>query len=310
MPMAHTSATTWGALLESLQLAKLATSVFHSVLILGAVVLAAFLLERRAGEDPERYKSRAFLNDVIYSLFYRGGFFNIFLFSALSNALQTKLAFLRPGLWPSLPLPVALALFWIGGDFILYWVHRWQHANGVLWAFHSVHHTQARLTTLTQYRRHPLDRGLLELSLFVVFGILLGIPSQQWPPLYVVFSVFQALQHAELNWRFGRLYPLIVSPVFHSIHHSPDLQQQNSNFGAMFSLWDHLFGTAVRDAPRPTRYGVAGSTVPERIMSQLWVPFRLALRPNDRAVGPPEGPEISHRTAAPLHEDGAHRAGT
>ena len=295
------AAAGWQAFVDSLQLGQLAGSAWRSILILSASVLAVFLLERRAGKGAARYQSRAFFNDLVYSLFYRGGFFNIFLFSLLSNALQDRFPFLRTGLWPGLPLPIALAIFWIVGDFILYWVHRWQHASSVLWAFHSVHHTQERLNTLTQYRRHPLDRGLLELSIFVGLGILIGVPPAQWPPLYIAFQVLQALQHAELDWRFGPLYPLIVSPVFHSIHHSPEGRQQNSNFGAMFSVWDYLFGTAVKDAPRPARYGVAGSRVPERLLHQLWEPFRLAARPAETAraegpkTAPPETPPVSER---------------
>ena len=33
----------------------------------------------------------------------------------------------------------------------------------------------------------------------------------------------------------------------HRIHHSIDIQESNSNFAGIFSVWDHLFGTYCKD---------------------------------------------------------------
>jgi hypothetical protein len=52
----------------------------------------------------------------------------------------------------------------------------------------------------------------------------------------------------------------------------------NKNFGMAFSFWDFLFGTAV-DAPDRCRiYGVAGLNMPETILRQFLVPFRMLYR--------------------------------
>jgi len=39
------------------------------------------------------------------------------------------------------------------------------------------------------------------------------------------------------------LQPVLVTVDMHRIHHSVVFEQANSNYGAVFSVWDRLFGT-------------------------------------------------------------------
>lgn len=238
-------------------------------------VLLMYVLEHRSGADMSRYRSRAFLHDIVYALFYRTGFYAMFVFSAVAAALGPALEFLNLGLLRNASFPVAVVVFWILGDFMLYWIHRLQHSSRILWAFHSVHHVPSELTTLTQFRRHPLDWILGDFALFVVFVVFLGLAPGFWLPLYILMKTLQALQHAELHWRFGWLHSIVVSPVFHSLHHSIDERYHHSNFGLMFSVWDVIFGTAVQDQNRPDRYGVSGLAITESLVQQFITPFRL-----------------------------------
>jgi sterol desaturase/sphingolipid hydroxylase (fatty acid hydroxylase superfamily) len=264
-------------ILEITRAVPLLRSSLAAVAIMLPFLGAIMLLEWRHGSDLARYRSTHFASDVIHALFYRGGFYNVLIFAGLSNAIRYAFPFLDLRLLPDAPLWLSLTLFWVGGDFLLYWIHRTQHNNRVLWAFHTIHHSQERLTTLTQYRRHPLDRALFDVVLFVVFAQVLGLPSTSWLPLFVLTTSLQALQHADLDWRFGPFYRVVVSPAFHAVHHSTELHQQNANFGAMLSAWDFLFGTAAADRSRPARFGVDGAREPERILEQLWSPFRILL---------------------------------
>lgn len=255
-----------------------AVPLLRSTLVAIAVILpflaAIMLLEWRRGADLARYRTTHFASDVIHALFYRGGFYNVLIFAGLSNAIRVLFPVLDVRLLPHAPPWLALTLFWVGGDFLLYWIHRAQHNSRVLWAFHTIHHSQERLTTLTQYRRHPLDRAIFDVALFVVFVQLLGLPTTSWLPLFVLTTALQALQHADLDWRFGPLYRVVVSPAFHAVHHSTEMHRQHANFGAMLSCWDYLFGTAAADESRPARFGVVGVREPERLLEQLWSPFR------------------------------------
>src|ERR1043165_8949201 len=42
-------------------------------------------------------------------------------------------------------------------DLSIYWGHRLQHRVGLLWRFHSVHHSAAHLDWLAPHRRPPFD---------------------------------------------------------------------------------------------------------------------------------------------------------
>ena len=137
-------------------------------------------------------------------------------------------------------------------------------------------------------RLRPLDRLLLDVALFVVFAWVLGLPTRTWLPLYVVVTSLQALHHTELNWRFGPLYRIVVSPIFHSVHHSADPKDLNKNLGQMLSIWDYIFGTAADHAERPERYGVTGFEMPESLPKQLVIPFQLLIR------RPAEAPRSDH----------------
>jgi len=268
-----------GALMRSIQGVQLVRSAGHAVLVYLGFFLAVLLFEGRGGADTSRYRSRHFINDVAYTLFYRGGFYNVLMLAVVTNALGSRLDVLRLDLLRGLPWYVGLTIFWVAGDFAMYWWHRFQHANRFLWALHSVHHSQEELNLFTASRRHPLENLMLDvLIFFVLFNLILGIPTQGWMPLAAIITSLTAIQHAQLDWRFGPLYRLVVSPHFHSFHHSASPEHLNANFGFLFSFWDYLFGTAVRQRDRPTRYGVDGIDYGESLARQLVSPFKLMWR--------------------------------
>jgi sterol desaturase/sphingolipid hydroxylase (fatty acid hydroxylase superfamily) len=260
-------------------LGQLARSTGYAALIYGGFVGVIYVLESRAGADPARYRTRNFAIDVLYTLFYKGGFYTVVVLAAVTNVLGARLDFLQLNLLGHLHWTVGLLLFWIAGDFVTYWWHRLQHAVPFLWAFHSVHHSQEELTLLTASRRHPLENLSMDVILyFGVFHLLLGIPTRGWMPLAALITCFAAVQHAQLDWRFGPLQRILAGPRFHAFHHSAKPEHANANFGFLFSCWDYLFGTAVPEQARPTAYGVDGIDIRETIGSQLVTPFKLLWR--------------------------------
>lgn len=261
--------------IERLRLDELGRSAVGGGLAYFAVVtLVVLALEARNGRGLARFRSRAFVNDIAYTVFYRTSIYGV-LWGAAFNGLESRLGGLRIEWASTWPVWLQIATFWLAGDFIIYWVHRAQHTHRWLWVFHSVHHAPGELSTLTQNRRHLVERVLNDVALYVPLLVVLGIPTQTWPILWMVFGMLEALQHAELDWRFGPLYYVFVSPVFHSIHHSMDEAHYNKNMGGMFSFWDYLFGTAVSIRVRPATYGVPGLAVKETLTSQLVAPFQM-----------------------------------
>lgn len=49
---------------------------------------------------------------------------------------------------------------------------------------------------------------------------------------------------------------LFVSPNMHKVHHHWKQPFTDSNYGAVFSFWDRLFGTFRKLEPKDIRYGL------------------------------------------------------
>jgi sterol desaturase/sphingolipid hydroxylase (fatty acid hydroxylase superfamily) len=246
-----------------------------------------------------RYGSRSFRVDMLYFVFYYGGFYHLFFFYWIYKALQAVVAahapWLQMNLLASMSPALQMVVMILVSDFVGYWNHRWKHSNRFLWAFHSIHHSQTNLTIVSNYRFHIVDETLLRLWLFIPFQILgTGIAVWLWLDFLMAWILY--LQHSEWNWSYGRLGHIFVSPMFHRKHHSKEERLQNSNYSMLFTFWDDLFGTADRDSPTPAEHGLAGNPVPESWLGQLAYPFIEIARdlrrrtPDAAAVVPPISP--------------------
>lgn len=159
-------------------------------------------------------------------------------------------------------------------DFLAYWLHRMQHLP-LLWRFHLVHHADRELDASTALRHHPGEFLVNAVAGTVAMG-LVGVPP--WiVPVYALAALLADLgQHANLALppRLDRaLSWILVTPRLHQVHHSEAPEHFDVNFGAVFSLWDHLFGTW-HPAPTETlRFGVAGIGA-QGPTGALFAPFR------------------------------------
>jgi sterol desaturase/sphingolipid hydroxylase (fatty acid hydroxylase superfamily) len=243
---------------------------------LGVYVLCALVIivaELRQRSDMSVYRTPNALNDLAYVLFYQCSIYNL-LVSPLFAFVEPRLRFLRFGLMLNLPPVVALISCWVIFDFLNYWTHRLQHSVEPLWAFHSVHHTQTRLTFLTGNRIHAVEQLYIGM-LMMIPAFLLGVPQPRWLPLLLAQVFSETMQHSRLTWTFGPMHRLVVSPSFHAVHHSTDAREYNGNYGRVFSIWDFLFGTFVYSERTTRRQGVDGMDVPEKLTAQFVHPFRV-----------------------------------
>lgn len=270
---------------DAIQLQALARGTVYTIAWLAVAFAGIFLLELATGADRSAYRSRTFLQDLLYTLFYQGGFYAILIWAAVANALGPRLEFLKIEVLAGLPGPVHWVLYWLVVDFITYWWHRWLHAWPVLWAFHSVHHSQEEMSFITSNRMHPVEQ-IGQNLIMVVPLLVMGVPTWRWFPLFVARNILEAAQHSALDWGYGRAYYLVVSPRFHALHHSTDPRHHHRNFSKILSVWDFMFGTAVQDEQRPAKLGVEGMPVPRSIGQQLVAPFRILLQRRTRATPP------------------------
>ena len=166
--------------------------------------------------------------------------------------------------------------------------HLYNHRVDAFWRFHALHHSQEEMSILTSFRAHPFVHTSFQLT--AVPLIVLGTGGAVPASVLVGYIVLSTMPHANVNWGFGPLRYVIVSPAYHRLHHDRD-DRRGVNLGTVLVLWDVLAGLAVfptrrRDAgvrsPVPT--GLAGRPLPvEQVAGagmvrtmgrQLWSPIR------------------------------------
>ena len=133
-------------------------------------------------------------------------------------------------------------------DFIGAWIIHWlEHRIRWMWRFHIIHHTDTYVDVTSGLRHHP-GENILRL-LFTSLAVFIVGPSFGLVMLYQTISAFFAhLTHANIKMPLVVDYVLsfiFVTPHFHKVHHHYVLPYTDTNYGNIFSFWDHLFGTAV-----------------------------------------------------------------
>ena len=179
-------------------------------------------------------------------------------------------------LWPQqTPMWAQVLLAGLILDLGLYAIHRASHASGFLWKLHAIHHSPERLYWLNGGRRHPLSALVLAgpgLTVLLVLGAT-PIAVGAWLSF---MSVHLAFQHANLDYRLGPFRHLLGVAEMHRFHHKREFEDAQVNFGEVFLMWDHLFGT-FHDALRSPQRGEVGlhdHTVPVGYWGQLAWPFK------------------------------------
>ena len=139
---------------------------------------------------------------------------------------------------------VTFCLYALILDFADYWRHRLSHSFRGWYALHALHHAQRQMSFWSDDRNHLLD-DLIAGLWFGAVGLLIGIPPLQFPLLVLLMRFVESLSHANIRLSFGWASRLIVSPCFHRVHHGFRAAGRVScNYGAVFPVWDMIFGTA------------------------------------------------------------------
>jgi sterol desaturase/sphingolipid hydroxylase (fatty acid hydroxylase superfamily) len=150
--------------------------------------------------------------------------------------------------WPIANAGLSFVVGFLLLDLFRYWVHRCKHAVPFLWRFHALHHSDPDLDVTTSVRQHPGDYLLGSATLWLAI-IMLDIPATVGLSYGIAAFAIEAIQHGNIRlprWLESWLQPFLVTTDMHRIHHSVLLEQANTNFGAMLSVWDRLFGTYTR----------------------------------------------------------------
>jgi sterol desaturase/sphingolipid hydroxylase (fatty acid hydroxylase superfamily) len=137
--------------------------------------------------------------------------------------------------------------------------HLYNHRIAAFWRFHALHHSQEEMSILTSFRAHPLVHTSFQLT--AVPLIVLGTGGAVPASVLIGYVLLSTMPHANVNWGFGPLRYMVVSPAYHRLHHDRD-DRRGVNLGTVLVLWDVLAGLAVFPARRPAGAGSVAAAAP------------------------------------------------
>lgn len=141
------------------------------------------------------------------------------------------------------PIVLRVALYIVVADFGHYWMHRILH-HPLLWRFHKWHHAPTHMTWLSGNRESFVDRIVVSLPYVWAYPIIHGNTPWWVPVALLCFHAFKNdWMHLNVTFRMRGLERAFVTPHFHHIHHSDNPEHFNKNLGALFSVWDRMFGS-------------------------------------------------------------------
>jgi len=175
------------------------------------------------------------LGEVLIGLFLGPALIGAYLFGFQGFALFD---------WSEQPL-VAWTLAFVLGDLCYYLYHRAGHRIGGFWAIHGVHH-QSDAFNYTVAMRHP---WFSDVYAFVFYAPLplMGVPPFEFFVAISVISFYAFIVHTQV-YDFPSL-GILVTPGSHIVHHARNPRYLGRNLGAMFCVWDRMFGTYAKVDP-------------------------------------------------------------
>ena len=148
------------------------------------------------------------------------------------------------------PLWVGIPLYIVVNDLAEYLFHRAQHASPILWKLHSLHHSDHDMNATTTQRHFWGDPFLKSLTIWPLAAFIIA-PNPAITTVYFLVTLWSFVSHAAIDLDFGKWSWLLNSPAYHRRHHSSRPEHYNSNFAALFPIFDVLAGSYRRPDDNP-----------------------------------------------------------
>jgi sterol desaturase/sphingolipid hydroxylase (fatty acid hydroxylase superfamily) len=192
---------------------------------------------------PESQRRRWFANLALSAL-------NILILSALPVGFFAVAVWARAeGLGAlnvvAAPAVAAVVATLLVRAFLSFFTHYLFHKVPLLWRVHRVHHLDTEMDVSTTVRFHPLE-FLINLAVGVPLLAAAGVVPWVVLGYEILDAAVTVFSHANIRvpgWLERPLHFIIVTPDLHRVHHSSYQPETDSNFGAVFPVWDLLLGT-------------------------------------------------------------------
>jgi len=153
----------------------------------------------------------------------------------------------------------SIAVYLIGFvaiDFASYWNHRLAHSINYFWNRHVVHHSSEEFN-LPCALRQSVSEIFGFYAIFLIPAAMLGVPHKVIGVIAPLHLFMQFWYHTKHIPKLGFLEYIIVTPSQHRVHHAINEIYLDKNLGAIFCIWDRLFGTFQEELEEvPPVYGV------------------------------------------------------
>ncbi len=153
--------------------------------------------------------------------------------------------------------------------------HRWDR----LWMFHRVHHSDLSMNASTAFRLHFME-VMLTVLVKAVFILATGVSARLVLVSESIMALFVVFHHTDLAFPGEKwLSRLVIVPSLHRVHHSVRRDEHDHNYGAVFSIWDRLFGTLAELQPSALGIRQVGSQTFVELLRLGFSPLRPAVTP-------------------------------
>ncbi|MCZ2474695.1 sterol desaturase family protein [Aquirufa ecclesiirivi] len=250
------------------------------VLIVGVILLIWF--ERKY---PYRkgisFFREGFWTDLLAYAIVQSFLLKILIFDYIIAPIQLFIPIkymISVGSWP---IACQLLFFLITHDLYIYWFHRWQHANKILWRTHEAHHSNQKIDWIAGARSHSLEISINQTIEFLPI-ILLGADPIIIPIKGLIDGLWGMFIHANIRVSLGKLRYIINGPEFHLWHHANHHEVFHANFSTKFSFWDVIFRTLYESPNQPSSWGLYYK-FPKNYFAQHWYAFyRWTFKPREK----------------------------
>ena len=162
-------------------------------------------------------------------------------------------------------------------DIALYWWHRFNHTNQFLWRFHFVHHVDTHMDVSTSLRFHIGELFLSTLyKAVIIYLFSINLSEFLFYELLLVLSIQFHHSNMKLADRTESiLSKVIVTPKYHTNHHTVARRSREANYASIFTIWDKVFLTHknATDGER-LEMGLENREMELKFLSNLQYPFK------------------------------------
>jgi sterol desaturase/sphingolipid hydroxylase (fatty acid hydroxylase superfamily) len=278
-------------------------SLLSPIIIVGAAVFYMIMERLFPYTKGQKVFREGFVNDFVFYTLLQSALLSIVIGWIIEgiDALTpvSRLTGIR-----ELPLWQQAIFFLVVHDFYIYWFHRWQHRNEVLWRVHEAHHSPKSVDWVSGSRSHSLE---ILINQTIEYAPIFLLAS---PEMAIVKGIMDAVWgmwiHSNIDVKSGWLQRIINGPEMHRWHHAKEITEGGFNFSTKLAVWDWLFGTAYLPTTKPSGYGITDESYPlssvdtpplQRFLddAKSYVKQHLyAFRPLERQTNVNPTPEAQH----------------